>query len=134
MASTTQISVTEQLKKVPSAVRPTLQAARRVVKAAGAGAEEISYRSHPPRSSRYMWKIARYAVDGANVVGIGAFADHANLFFYRGRELDDGTGLLQGAGKEMRFITLHAPADAERPAVRRMVRSAFKLGGTRGDP
>jgi hypothetical protein len=74
-----------------------------------------------------MWKIARYAIDGGNVVGIGTFPGHASLFFYRGRELDDGSGLLQGGGKEMRFITLRAPADAERPAVKRMVRRAFKL-------
>jgi hypothetical protein len=29
----------------------------------------------------------------------------------------------------MRFITLRTPADAERPAVIRMVRKAFKVGG-----
>jgi hypothetical protein len=30
-----------------------------------------------------MWKIVRYAVGGAKVVGIGTFPSHANLFFYR---------------------------------------------------
>ena len=49
------------------------------------------------------------------------------MFFPRRRELD-GSGLLEGGGKEFRFITLRSPADAERPAVRRMVRRAFKLG------
>src|SRR5437763_16377488 len=127
MASATEISVSEQLSKIPATVRPTVKAARQLVRTVAPKATEISYRSQPPRSSRYMWKIARYAVDGANVVGIGTFPDHANLFFYRGRELDDGSGLLQGAGKDMRSITLRAPADAERPAVKRMVRSAFKL-------
>jgi len=79
-----------------------------------------------------MWKIVRYAVDGGNVVAIGTFPDHATLFFYRGRELDDGSGLLQGGGKELRFITLRAPADAVRPAVKQLVRKAFKLGGAAG--
>src|SRR5437588_12905994 len=102
MANTTEMTVTEQLKKVPPAVRPMLQAARRVVRDAAPGAEEIPYGSQPPRSSRYMWKIARYAVDGSNVVGIGTFPDHANLFFYRRRELDDATGLLDGPGQETR--------------------------------
>ncbi|OLB99117.1 MAG: hypothetical protein AUI15_09550 [Actinobacteria bacterium 13_2_20CM_2_66_6] len=74
-----------------------------------------------------MWKIARYAMEGTNVVGIGAFPSHATIFFYRGRELDDGSGMLQGAGRATRFITLQTPADAERPHVRRMVREAFKL-------
>src|SRR5438309_582799 len=77
MANTTEMTVTEQLKKVPPAVRPVLQAARAVVRAAAPGAEEIPYGSQPPRSSRYMWKIARYAVDGANVVGIVTFPEHA---------------------------------------------------------
>ena len=58
-----------------------------------------------------MWKLVRYAVDGANVVGVGTFADHSTLFFYRGRELDDGTGLLQGGGKDSRFVTLRSASD-----------------------
>ncbi len=37
--------------------------------------------------------------------------------------------MLQGSGKDSRFITLRAPADAERPAVKRFVRKAFKLAG-----
>jgi hypothetical protein len=106
-----------------------VQAARRVVKSVAPSAEEITYQSQPPRSSGYMWKLVRYAIDGANVAGIGTFPKHVNLFFYRGRELDDGTGLLQGGGKDMRFITLRTPADVERPAVKRMVRKGFKLGG-----
>ncbi len=122
-------SVSEQLRNVPAAVRPTLRAARQMLKSIAPKADEVSYRGGPPRSSGYMWKIARYAVDGANVVGIGTFPTHSTLFFYRGRELDDGSGLLQGGGKEMRFITLREPGDAERAAVKRLVRRAFKLGG-----
>ena len=85
--------------------------------------------SQPPRSSTYMWKIVRYAVDGKNVVGIGTFPRHSTMFFYRGRELEDGSGLLEGSGKDSRFITLRAPADAERPAVKQLLKKAFKLGG-----
>jgi hypothetical protein len=129
MAATKQIPVSEHIKKVPPTVRPIVRAARRMVKAVAPKADEISYQSQPPRSSTYMWKIVRYAVDGANVVGIGTFPRHSTLFFYRGRELDDGSGLLEGSGKDSRFITLKAPADAERPAVKRLLREAFKLGG-----
>jgi hypothetical protein len=124
-----RIPVADHLKKVPPTVRPIVQAARRTVKTIAPTAEEISYQSQPPRSSTYMWKIVRYAVDGANVVGIGTFPRHSTLFFYRGRELDDGSGLLEGSGKDSRFITLRAPADAERPAVKQLVRKAFKLEG-----
>lgn len=129
MAATEEIPVSDHIKELPATVRPIVQAARRTVKAVAPKADEISYRSQPPRSNTYMWKIVRYAVNGNNVVGIGTFPGHSTLFFYRGRELDDGSGLLEGSGKDSRFITLRAPADAERPAVKRLVRKAFKLGG-----
>jgi len=130
MAATKEIPVSEHIKRIPPTVRPIVQAARRTVKAVAPKADEISYQSQPPRSSSYMWKLVRYAVDGENVVGIGTFPRHSTLFFYRGRELDDGSGLLVGSGKDSRFITLRTPADAERTAVKRMVRKAFKLGGS----
>ena len=127
-----QIPLSEHLKKVPPKVRPTVRAAIRTVKEAAPKADEITYRSQPPRSSSAMWKLVRYAVDGKNVVGIGTFTNHSTLFFYRGRELDDGSGLLQGSGKDSRFVTLRSPADAESPKVRKIVGNAFKLRGLRG--
>ena len=129
MPTAIQTSLSEQIKKIPPATRLTVQAAIRTVKAAAPKADEITYRSSPPRSKAMMWKIVRYAVDGANVVGIGTFSNHSAMFFYRGRELDDGSGLLHGSGKDSRFITLRAPADAEQPVVKRLVRKAFKLAG-----
>jgi hypothetical protein len=123
-------SLSEQLRKIPPAVRPTVKAAIKTVREVAPKADEITYRSQPPRSPSAMWKIVRYAIGGANVVGVGTFLSHSTLFFYRGRELDDGSGLLQGGGKDSRFITLRAPADAERPVVKRLVRKAFKLGAS----
>jgi hypothetical protein len=74
--------------------------------------------SEPPRSPTYMWKLFLYAVDGATVLGVGTFPKHSTIYFYRGRELDDGSGLLQGTGKESRFVTLRSPADAKLPALK----------------
>jgi len=119
------------VNKVPARVRPIVRAAIRAVKDAAPKAEEISYAMEQPRSSRMMWKLARYTVDGSNVVGVGTFADHSTLFFYRGRDLDDGSGLLQGSGKDTRFVTLRSASDAERPEVKRLIRNAFKVGGSR---
>ena len=125
--TTVGFPLSEHMKNTPVAVRPTVRAAIKIVKDAAPTAEEITYRSRPPRSKSTMYKIARYAADGVNVVGVGTFATHSTLFFYRGRELDDGSGLLQGGGKDTRFVTLRSPADAERPAVQALVRKAFKL-------
>ena len=112
---------------MPAAVRPTVQAAINAVRRVAPNAEEIPYQMEAPRSERMMWKIARYTVDGANVVGVGTFPRHSAIFFYRGRELDEGDGLLQGSGKDTRFITLRSPVDVERPEVKRLVRKAFAL-------
>ncbi len=130
MTASDERSVSAHLKRVPPTVRPTVQAARRMVRAVAPRAQEVAYRSSPPRSKSAMWKIIRYVKDDASVVAIGTFPKYAVLFFSRGRDLDDGSGLLEGSGKELRFIRLHGPADAERSAVKRVVRKAFALGGT----
>jgi hypothetical protein len=127
MPTAAQIPLSEHLKNVPPKVRPIVQAAIRTVKEVAPKADEITYRSQPPRSPSAMWKLVRYAVDGNYVVGVGTFTNHSTLFFYRGREIDDGSGLLQGSGKDSRFITLRAAADAETTAVKRLLRKAFKL-------
>jgi hypothetical protein len=121
------ITVAEQMKRIPSAVRPTVQAARRTVKALAPKAKEIAYQSEPPRSKSALWKIVRYALEDEPVVGIGSFPTYATLYFYRGREIDDASGLLEGSGKDMRFTRLRTPADATRPDVRRLIRKALAL-------
>jgi len=131
MPKTAGLTLSQNLKKIPPAVRPTVRAARRVVMATAPEPVEIPYQSHAPRSPSTMWKLVRYTVDGTNVIGVGAFSSHSTLFFYRGRELDDRSGLLQGSGKDLRFITLRTPADAQRLAVKQMVSKAFKLGAGR---
>ena len=121
------MTVAEQLKRIPSAVRPTVQAARRTVKALAPKATEIAYQSQPPRSKSALWKIVRYETRDEPVVGIGTSPTYATLYFYRGREIDDPSGLLEGSGKDMRFTRLRTPADVARPGVRRLVRKAFAL-------
>jgi hypothetical protein len=123
-------SLTDQLEKVPPRVRPVVKAALDSVrKAAPKSAEEVLYRSSQPRSKSAMWKLVRFTAGGANVIGVGTFPAHATIWFYRGRELDDGSGRLQGSGKDSRFITIRSAADAQKPEVRTLVRRAFKLGG-----
>jgi hypothetical protein len=126
--TTPEIALSEQIRKIPQATRSMVQAAIQTVKEVAPKAEEITYRMERPLTgSRMMWKIVRYAVDGENVVGVGTFTNHATLFFYRGREIDEGSGLLQGSGKDSRYITLCTPSDAEKPAVKKLLRMAFKL-------
>jgi hypothetical protein len=128
-----QTPIEAQLKKLPAAVRSTVQAARRLVRAVAPEAGEVPYRTEPPRSKSAMWKLVRYGIDGSETyaVGIGAFRDHVSIFFPRGRELEDDTGLLQGGGKQFRLVTLRTPADADRADVKRMLQKAFRLAAHR---
>jgi hypothetical protein len=127
VAGKSRLSVDDHLKSVPAAVRPILVAARKTIRAAAPAADEIPYQSRPPKSASAMWKVARYAVGGEEVAGLGTFARHSTIYFYRGRELEDPGGLLQGSGKDTRFVTLRTPADAEGSAVRKLLRDAFRL-------
>jgi hypothetical protein len=114
-------------KTLPPKTAPTVRAALKAVREASPDATEIPYKMGQPRSRSMMWKLVRYAVDGETVVGIGTFAEHSTMFFYRGRELDDGNGLLQGSGKDTRFVTLRKPADASSAQIKSLIRSAFRL-------
>ena len=126
-----KVSVSEQVRKIPQATRPIVEAAIKTIREAAPKAEEITYQMEQPRAgSRMMWKIVHYALDGENVAGVGTFSQHASMFFYRGRVLDDPSSLLQGSGRDSRFITLRSAADASQPAVKTLVRQAFKLART----
>ena len=120
-------TIEDQLVALPATVRPIVEATLSAVRASAGDAEEVVYRSRRPRSASMMWKLVHYRVGDFYVVGIGAFTKHANLFFYRGRELDAAQGLLQGSGKDMRSITLRAPDDATDPRVVELLRKAFAL-------
>jgi len=125
MPKSDAITVSEQLKRVPPETRPIVQAARRAVKAAGPHAKEVAYQSQPPRSRSAMWKLVRYSIGDEYAVGIGTFTTYATMFFTRGRELDDGSGLLEGSGKDARFVRLREPKDAAQPALTRVLRKAL---------
>lgn len=118
-----------QLKDLPVATRPIVEAALETVRRlAPKSVREVPYNSHPPKSASAMWKLARFGTEGGYVLGVGTFARHSTIYFYRGRELDGGEGLLEGTGKDTRFVTLRSAADARSPAVKSLVRRAFRLG------
>jgi hypothetical protein len=114
-----QIPVAEYIRKVPADLRPTLQAARRTIQQIAPAAKETAWRS---------WPI-RYRVDDLYIVAVGNYPRWISLFFFRGGELEDPDGVLEGTGRLMRHIKLREPKDAARPAVKRMLRQAFRAGG-----
>ncbi|HKC20397.1 MAG TPA: DUF1801 domain-containing protein [Candidatus Dormibacteraeota bacterium] len=120
------MSTTARINEVPAAVRPIVEAAVDTIHEVAPHAEEIAYDMAAPKSKTMVWKLVRYAAGGENVVGVGTLTGHSMIFFYRGRELDDPAGVLQGGGKEMRFVRLDSPDDARRPEVKRLIKKAFQ--------
>ncbi len=121
------ITLGDHLDKLPTGLRPLVDAIVEQVRRTAPEAEEVAYNSRRPENPSTMWKLSRYRLDGRNVAGIGCFPNHASLFLYRGRELDDPAGLLQGTGQDTRYVTLRSPDDARRPEVADLLRQAVDL-------
>ena len=64
--------------------------------------------------------------------GIGDHPRWVSVYFFRGAEMDDPEGVLEGSGKGMRHVKLREPKDANSPALKRLIRQAFRMGGVGG--
>lgn len=56
---------------------------------------------------------------------VNAFTAHVNVGFFRGAELSDPNGLLQGTGKFMRHVKLRPDDDVDAKAVRELIETAY---------
>src|SRR5690606_41229841 len=60
---------------------------------------------------------------------VNAFKSHVNVGFFRGAELPDPEGLLEGTGKLMRHVKLrpsdHPQADVDTRALARLIKTAY---------
>ena len=65
-------------------------------------------------------------VDDAAFAYVGAYKAHVNLGFFRGAELADPAGLLEGSGKYMRHVKLRPGEDVDAAALTELVRVAYE--------
>jgi len=56
---------------------------------------------------------------------INAFKAHVNVGFFRGAELADPNGLLEGTGKLMRHVKLRPERDVDAPALTKLIETAY---------
>ena len=54
-----------------------------------------------------------------------AFAAHVNVGFFRGAELADPAGLLEGTGKFMRHVKLRPERDVDATALMKLIETAY---------
>lgn len=70
------------------------------------------------------WPTA--CVEDAAFAYVSVHAAHVNVGFYRGAELPDPAGLLQGSGKRMRHVKLAAGAGIDEGALEALVAAAYR--------
>ena len=56
---------------------------------------------------------------------VNAFRDHVNVGFFRGAELPDANGLLEGTGKFMRHVKLRPDQEIDEAALNKLVHAAY---------
>ncbi|MGE0040426.1 MAG: DUF1801 domain-containing protein [Vicinamibacterales bacterium] len=56
---------------------------------------------------------------------VNAFSGHVNVGFFRGAELADPAGLLEGAGKRMRHVKVGPARDVEPAALAALIAAAY---------
>ena len=68
---------------------------------------------------------ATACVEDAPFGYVGVFRAHANVGFFRGADLKDPSGLLEGNGKRMRHVKLKPGADLNVAALEALVDAAY---------
>jgi hypothetical protein len=76
------------------------------------------------------WKVILCSVDGTMKRGICAISpqrQYVNLIFYRGADIDDPDGILEGDGKKVRHIKITDAARMQRPEIEHLIKTAAGL-------
>ena len=56
---------------------------------------------------------------------VNAFRDHVNVGFFRGAEIADPAGLLEGTGRFMRHVKLRPERDVDATALTKLIETAY---------
>jgi hypothetical protein len=87
----------------------------------------------PDAKESIKWARPVYEASGP-LCYIMAFKDHVNFGFWRGVDLPDEAGILEGTGEKMRHVKLTGLDDIREDIFRDLIRAALALNRTEGDP
>jgi hypothetical protein len=85
-----------------------------VMRACGDDVRELLHDGHPTA-----------CVDDAAVGYVNAFTAHVNVGFFRGAEIADPHGILEGIGKFMRHVKLRPSNDVDAAALTGLIETAY---------
>jgi hypothetical protein len=87
----------------------------------------------PEAKESIKWAQPVYELNGPFAY-MKAFKNAVNFGFWRGIDLDDPQGLLQGTGEKMRHVKLESIADIDDELFAAYVKQAVELNLEKGDP
>ena len=85
-----------------------------VMRKCGEDVRELLHDGHPTAS-----------VGDAAFAYVNAFRAHVNVGFFRGAEIDDPEGLLEGTGRFMRHVKLRPGGNLDSKALERLIDTAY---------
>jgi hypothetical protein len=85
-----------------------------IMRACGDDVRELLHDGHPTA-----------CVGDAAFGYVNAFKAHVNVGFFRGAEIADPDGLLEGTGKFMRHVKLRPDRDVDAGALRNLIETAY---------
>ena len=94
---------------------------------------EIVTKAAPEAKESIKWAQPVYELNGPFAY-MKAFKNSVNFGFWRGVDLDDPQGLLQGTGEKMRHVKVTGLEDIDDEAFTAYVKQAVRLNLAKGDP
>jgi hypothetical protein len=94
---------------------------------------ELVLGAAPEAKESIKWAQPVYE-DNGPFCYIRAFKNHVNFGFWRGVDLTDEAGVLEGSGEKMRHVKLTGLGDIREDVFQDLVREAVALNRTKGDP
>ena len=85
-----------------------------VMRASGGDARELLHDGHPTA-----------CLGDAAFAYVNAFKGHVNVGFFRGAEITDPEGLLEGTGKFMRHVKLRTERDVDATVLMKLIEAAY---------
>ena len=118
----TEKTVDEYISSLNDKQADIVSSVRQIVREAAPNADEA-----------IKWAQPVYSSNGPFAY-IKAFKNSVNFGFWRGVELKDPKGLLQGSGDKMRHVKLTTTDDIDAEAFSDFILQAMQLNQTKGDP
>jgi hypothetical protein len=94
---------------------------------------DLVKRAAPRASEAVKWSQPVFEFNGPFCY-LQTHSGHLNFGFWRGVDLEDPEGLLQGTGKKMRHVKITGPNEIPIDALQAMVKQAVQLNDEKGVP